>query len=127
LPDSAFAPSNTLQAASALHCTGRATPSAYLAKDDPPLLLPVSAQSIRGPDAMAHSQKHGSCSSMAAKAGAARAVAPPVHRRARIKWPVGISHMSDRTNSRHDAQQQKEVQIRRVCPTNLAKRRSVLA
>jgi len=89
LPTSASILTNTARAASALHYTGKATPPAHLAENNPLLSLPASApsvQSVRGPDAMAHL----------------------LHREAHTKWPVGTLSMSHRpsriTNNRHAMQ-----------------------
>jgi len=95
LPTSASILTNTARAASALHYTGKATPPAHLAENNPLLSLPASApsvQSVRGPDAMAHL----------------------LHREAHTKWPVGTLSMSHRpsriTNNRHAMQHQRQQQ-----------------
>merc|ERR1712008_85855 len=126
LQASASALTNKAQAASSLHCTGKATPSAYLAKNDPPLLLPASAQSMQQPVAMAYNKNHGSCSSMAAKAGGAEPVAHLLHREASNKWPLATWHMSHRPasikNNRHATQQQQQQQQFQIQRTGLSDR-----
>jgi len=105
----------TPQAASVLHCPGKATFCAYLAENDPAISLPAlapSAQSCRGPDALAQSNKHGSSTNMAAKAVGARPAPHLLHGEARTEWSAGTSSMSRQpahaVNGQCGAQQQQQ-------------------
>merc|ERR550532_1900987 len=63
---------------------------------------------------MAYSKNHGSCSSMAAKAGTAEPVAHLLHREASNKWPLGTRPASVKNNRQATQQQQQhQFQIQR--------------